>query len=218
MLQYFGADIGKLAFGAVRSAARAHISAVQQQPVVSVGKAICRNVLHQNALHLERRVSRFGHESEPVAHSVDMRVYRHCRLTKRHRLHHVGRLAPHSGQLQQVVESPWHLAAKVLHYHSGEFHQVPCLGIGIRHAFHVFIHLSLIGRSHCLCVGIMPKQFGSDLIYTLVGALGAQHNSHKQLEHRPEFQFGGNLRTVFAEIVYNIIEALFSFHKAFAVK
>ena len=97
-----------------------------------------------------------------------------------------------------------HLAPVFALYHTSEFYEVASLGVGIAHALHVFVHLKLVGFRHGACVGIVSEEFGRHLVDTFVGALRAEHNGNKQLEHAAELQFGGHLRVDAAEVVEHI--------------
>ena len=59
-------------------------------------------ILSQLKDRLARRVGALGHETQAVAHAIDVGIARQRGTAKPHGLHHIGRLAAHARQLHQL--------------------------------------------------------------------------------------------------------------------
>ena len=126
----------KLALGLLCGA---HISAVQNEPVVGVMKHFGGEVARQHPLHTEWGGARRRHESDAVAHSEDVCIYCHGRLMEDDAEHDVGCLASHTGQAGELLHGRGHLAAVFALEHGGHPHQVSCLVVGVGYALDVFV-------------------------------------------------------------------------------
>ena len=86
----------------MRRATGTHIASMQQQPVVRIRHIGFWNVAHERLFHLQWRVIGFGYKPQPMAHTIDMRVYRHSGFAESHRLYHVRGLTPHPRKRHKV--------------------------------------------------------------------------------------------------------------------
>ena len=141
------------------------------------------DVAHEFLLYLQWCICRLGHESQTVAHTIYMSVDGHCRLSERHCLHHIGCLAAHTGQTQQTVKIVRHFATIIALYHARQLYKMSCLGVGIAYALDILVDLCLVGLRHGMSIRIMAKEFGSDLIDSLVGALRTKYYGNEQLKY-----------------------------------
>ena len=76
-----------------------------------------RNILHQFFFHAERGGATVGHQSDTVADTEHVCIYRHCRFFEYNRLDHIGSLSSYAGQLYQIFQIIRHLAIEVIHQH-----------------------------------------------------------------------------------------------------
>ena len=128
-----------------------------------------------------------------MAHSIDMCVYGHGRLTEGNGLHHISSLAANTWEFEQLVHVAGHLAAMIAHQHLCHGNEVLGLGIGIGNAFYVLKDFIILGIAKLMCRGIVTKKGWRNLIDALVGALSTKNNGHKQLECGAVVSLGGYL-------------------------
>ena len=183
-----------------------------------IGHILLRYVPQQSLLHLPRTVCRSRYQPEPVADAIHVGVHSECRFTEPHRLHHVRRLAPHTGQTLQFLTLRWHHAAILTHYHASHIHQMPSLRVGIRHALHQLQHVVHLRCRHRPSIGKATEQFGGDHVYTFVRALRTQHRGHKQLESTAKLKFRSHIRPVLPEKAQHTVKTLSAIHSYFLNK
>lgn len=130
-----------------------------------------------------------------------MRVDWHSCLSEGYGLHNIGGLATYSRQAQQTVEIARHLATIIVDKHTRQLYEMTGFGVGIANTLYVLVDLKLVGFGHRMGIGKVSKQFGRNLVDTLVGALRTEHNGYKQLEDARKLQLGGGVAVDGAQVV-----------------
>ena len=99
-----------------------------------------------------------------------------------------------------------------VHKHARHLYKMFSLGVGIRNAPYIFENLVGICLRHACGVGIAFEQSRCYLVHTLVSTLRTEYNSHKQLEHAAELEFGSDLRCSGTEIIEYVSVSFFFSH------
>ena len=185
----------------MRFARCADIATVQQQPVVSVGNIVGRDVFHQFLFDLQRCVGRRRNESKPMAHAENVRIDRHRSASEPHGLHHIRRLATHARQFYQIVHIARHFTAEVAHHHPRHFHEVLRLRVRIAHAANILENLLRLSLGHRFRIGKSGEKRRRHLIDALVGALCAEQSCTKELESTAKLQLRCHHGHLLAEII-----------------
>ena len=180
--------------------------------MVGVGHVLLGDVGHEVVLHLARRVGALGHETQAVAHAIDVGIDRQRGTAKPHGLHHIGRLAAHAWQLHQLGGLRGHLATIQIGQHPRHLDQMAGLGVGIAHRPHQFIDRLDRSLGHGAGVGEAGEEGGRDGIDAAVRTLGAEQRGTEQLEGGAKLQFRGLRTCLAAKKIEHLVVSFFTFH------
>ncbi len=159
----------------------ANCPAMEHQPVAEVVGLLRREHPAQLHLHLHRVLGAVGEAQQAGdADAVGVR-HHHAGHMEHIPQHQVGRLAAHSGQLQQLLHGAGDLSSVIPQQHLGGPHDVPGLGPEKASGVDVLFHLRHVGPGQVLQGGESGVQGGGDLVHPLVGALGRQTHGEQQL-------------------------------------
>src|SRR5690625_375316 len=211
-LEFVPAQIGNDAIRTMRLACRAHVAAVQDQPVVGVAAECVGNRLDQLVLHRAHGLA--GRQAGAVGDAEDVRVHGNGRFAEGGVEDHVGGLAADAGQRLQFLARARNLAAVVFDQDAAGGDDV--FGLVVVQADGVDVALESVfaqvedgpgGAGH-------REQLARGLVDADVGCLRGQGHGDQQLERRGVFQLGGRARIELAQAREHVDDVGF-FHRAF---
>lgn len=194
------------------TASDADIPAVEDEPVMGTREEFARDMAFKQTLHLEGRICRRRHQTYTVRHPVHMRIHGHGRHIIDDRSHDICRLAPHTGELDQLIDGIRHDRTEILDQHLCHRSQVLRLVVRVRHTSDILEEQFGRSRSHHLCRGESLEECRCDHVDTLVRTLCRQDDSHQKLEGVGVHQFGLCCRHRLLEVSDDRIVSLLTFH------
>ena len=108
----------------------------------------------------------------------------------------VGRLAPHAGKVDQLLELIRHPAFVLLDQYAAGGLDVFGLVAEEAGALHGLFQFGQRGGGEMGRIGVLAKQRRRDHVHPLVGALGREDRRHQQFQRRPEVQRALGLRVL----------------------
>ena len=93
----------------------AHVSSMEEKPVMGETQLFFRDITTETLLYLQRGVVAIVDQSYAMTDPINMSIYRHGTLSESHRKHHVGCLASYARQRDEFVESLRHNRVEALH-------------------------------------------------------------------------------------------------------
>ena len=85
--------------------------------MVGYGNQVVRDVLRQFLFHTEGSRATVAHQSQSVADTEHVCVYRHGSFVEHNRLNDIGCLAAYAWQFDKFFQRVGHLAVEVVHQH-----------------------------------------------------------------------------------------------------
>ena len=165
---------------AARFACDAHITAMQDQPVMRILKKLGRDESQQTFFNLQRCFPRcdFG----AIGDAKDMRIHRHGWLSKCRVEHHIGCLPANSRQRFQRLAIIRDFTVVSLDQQLACFYDVFGLAVVQADGFDVFAQLLFSQIQHGLWGRGNGKEAGTRLVDADICRLGGENDSNQQLK------------------------------------
>ncbi len=167
-----------------------YIAAMQDEPVVRPREELRRDMSREEPLDLQRRICTLRYQSYAMRYSEDVCIHRHSRHVVDDGGDHIGSLAPHTGEPDELGYCVGHDRAVLPHQHTCHGSEVLRLTVGIGDTLDVLEDMLGRGGSHNLGCGKCLEECRSDRIDPFVGTLSGEDHCHKELKGSIVLQFG----------------------------
>ena len=119
-----------------------------------------------------------GGQPDTIGYTEDVRVYRHRRAIEDDRGDDIGRLAPNTRELHQLLSLLGDFTLVVSDETLRHRDQVTCLSARITDTAHELEDVVYFGTCHYFCCGIFTEEARGDHIHSLVRALSREDHGY----------------------------------------